>query len=92
VTTSSIPPDCFEEFIIHPPYKDKKPGLNKWGGIIDFLPIKISDNNHALGTPMRDCLRGFGLKDPDQRLFESLADTGKPHIEFMIMVSCALGD
>lgn len=87
VTTSSIPPDCFEEFVIHPPHKNKKLDLNKWGGVVDFRPIEVTDNKCVLGTPMRDCLSGFGLNNPDERLFQGLADAGKSHIEFMIMVS-----
>lgn len=87
MTTSAIPHDCVEEYL--PLYKlnDAEPDLEKWGGIIDFLPVQVADNEGALGTPLRDCLSGFGLSNPDERLFESLADAGKPHIELMIKVS-----
>ena len=90
VTTSAIPRDCFEESVIPPPYKNiTSLDLTKWGtgSIIDFRPIQVYENQGTLGTPLRDCLTGFGLHDPEERLFQSLAGARKSHFELIIMVS-----
>ena len=96
VSTASIPPFCYEELVIHHQYGnnvfyvDKNMDPDTWEGpIIDFLPIPAPANQGTLTTPMRDCLHGFGLKNPEERLFRSLASAGKTHIEFRIMVSWA---
>lgn len=39
---------------------------------------------------MRACLYGSGLKDPDERVFQSLAEAGHSSINFKIIVSRAL--
>ena len=85
-STSIIPRGCFEEFITHT--RPKKIDHFIWGGPIDFSPIELPNNRNknVFGTPLRDCLAGFGVRDPDQRLFESWAATGKTHIDFKIMV------
>jgi len=96
LTTSFIPPGCFQEFVLPPRYKNKRPGSKtqsgKWGGPIGFAPFLVPykgalGNKGVLGTPLRDCLDGFGLKDPEERIFGSLASAGKSYIQFMIMVS-----
>jgi hypothetical protein len=88
VSTSPIPRSCFEEFITHP-LRSARPDLVKWGGPVDFGPVKLPDkqNKNVFGTPLRDILAGFGLRDPEVRLFQSLAAAGKSHIDFKIMVS-----
>jgi hypothetical protein len=89
-TSSIIPPNCTEELInIDYINFSKAPDPLKWGGCIHFQPFKLPDNKNrnVHGTPLRDCLAGFGLRDPEQRIFQSLAAAGKTHIDFRIKVS-----
>ena len=90
LTTSVVPPGCFEQFVVHPYYKNVEPSRNvpgKWGEPIEFRPISLPINKNALGTPMHDCLHGFGLEDPQTRVLSSWAAANKNHIRFMIHVS-----
>lgn len=82
LSKSDIPPGCYEEFITH---ERGKPDFVKWGGPIDFAPVKMPGN--VFGTPLRDCLAGFGVYNPEERLFQKWAAAGKTHIHFKIMVS-----
>ncbi|KAF8168563.1 hypothetical protein B0H34DRAFT_793144 [Crassisporium funariophilum] len=88
LTTSDVPPDCFEEFACPGLYKCIKPlakTRSDWGGPISFYPVPYEQNKTTLGNPMRDCLYGIGLKDPDTPIFRQLAEAGKTHIAFVIM-------
>ena len=90
LTTAFIFHDCLIEPVIHPPHKRKIPNqTGRWDSI--FFPPILSGNGGILGTPMPDCLHGFGLENPQELPFESLASAGKSHISLKIMVSLGRG-